>query len=353
MLVARRLTQGGQTSTVVETTEIANPSAHASDSSGGTNGGGGSSHTGAIVGGVVGGIVVLALLLIGGMWLYRRRKQDDFDGNFDPDRVVARDSLRRGGRGEAPDLLAPGADAEAHPYTYGMQQAGSGGASFYGPGSGQAGPGGFHPGPGVGAAAAGAGLGAGLAAGAAYGGRDDQRSYGVSSGSHYDDPTSEGGSSSGAGDGRGGAGRPSFSSGSGSAGPYAAWGGAAGAAYGAGQRHPSPGPSLPGTATTSSGGPPVSAKEREAFSRRYDNGPAGSQQQFAQMPEPQPYGGGGYGIYGVPGPLAVRNATDGDEAGSVVVHQDGGRIPQPEPDEVEAPNEIPPTYESIKSDEAH
>ena len=225
----------------------------------------GSSHTGAIVGGVVGGIAVLALLFILGMRLYRRCKQDDFDGNFDPDRVVARDSLRRGGRGEAPDLLAPGADAEPTPYTYGMQQAGSGGASFYGPGPGQPapGPGGFHPGMGMGAAAAG---GAGLVAGAGYGGRDDQRSYGVSSGSHYDDPTSEGGSSSG-GDGRGGAGRPSFSSGSGSVGPYAAWGGAAGAAYGAGQRHPSPGPSLPGTATTSSGAPPASAKEREAFAR--------------------------------------------------------------------------------------
>lgn len=283
-----------------------------------------------------------------GLWVRRRRKQDEFDGNFDPDRVVARDSLRRGGRGEAPDLIGPGADAEVTPYTYGMQQSGQGGASLLGPGAGAGGSSGYGPGA---ATAGAAGLGAGLAAGAAYGGRDDQKSYGVSSGSHYDDPTSDGGSSSGAG---GYAGRPSFSSGSGSAAPYAAFGGAAGAAYGAGQRHPSPGPSLPGTATTSSGAPPMSAKEREAFQHRYGAGQqAGSQQQFASMPEPQPYGGGGYGTYGVPGPLAVRNAADTDEAGSVVVHQDGGRVPQPAEEEETPPNEIPPTYESIRSDEAH
>ena len=51
-----------------------------------------SSHTGAIVGGVVGGILGLLALAVLGWWLTKRwRKQRDmeeFDGDFDPDRVV-------------------------------------------------------------------------------------------------------------------------------------------------------------------------------------------------------------------------------------------------------------------------
>jgi hypothetical protein len=50
---------------------------------------GGSSNTGAIVGGVAGGIVALLAVFIIGLFYWRRnRRRDDFDGNFDPDRVV-------------------------------------------------------------------------------------------------------------------------------------------------------------------------------------------------------------------------------------------------------------------------
>lgn len=50
---------------------------------------GSSSNTGAIVGGVAGGIAGLAAILIIFLFYWRRnRRRDDFDGNFDPDRVV-------------------------------------------------------------------------------------------------------------------------------------------------------------------------------------------------------------------------------------------------------------------------
>ena len=171
---------------------------------------------------------------------------------------------------------------------------------------------------------------------------------------------------------------------------------------------PSPGTSLPTTATTTGGGtdsssggttpppgqgmsmptpmlmpappPGASAKEREAFAARYANQHAQQQQQQQQyhMHSPQSpqslqggqggYGGYGYGASGAP--LTLRNATDADVgsvlgggggggggaesvAGSrVVVHQDGGRVPQEREVEDEMPpTEIPPTYESIRSDE--
>lgn len=47
-----------------------------------------SSHTGAIVGGVVGGVAGLAILAAVLFMLCRRSRRHDFDGNFDPDRVV-------------------------------------------------------------------------------------------------------------------------------------------------------------------------------------------------------------------------------------------------------------------------
>ena len=72
------------------------------------SGSGSSSNTGAIVGGVVGGIAgLIAILLIGLFcWRRNRRRSEDFDGNFDPDRVV-----RHAGH---TDLAV----AEVTPYSY-------------------------------------------------------------------------------------------------------------------------------------------------------------------------------------------------------------------------------------------
>lgn len=79
------------------------------------------SHTGAIVGGVVGGVGGALLLAVLVFLLFRRRRRDDFDGNFDPDRV--------GGGGTLPHIDLAGAD-DVEPYTY--NPAGSG---TIGPGS--------------------------------------------------------------------------------------------------------------------------------------------------------------------------------------------------------------------------
>ena len=66
-----------------------------------------SSNTGAIVGGVAGGIAVLAAAIIIFIFYWRRnRRPEEFDGNFDPDRVV-----RHAGH---TDL----AGAEVTPYSY-------------------------------------------------------------------------------------------------------------------------------------------------------------------------------------------------------------------------------------------
>jgi hypothetical protein len=76
-----------------------------------SSGGGGSSNTGAIVGGVAGGIAVLLVILITGLFYWRRsRRRDDFDGNFDPDRVIrhAGDADLAGGAEVTPYHYEPG-----------------------------------------------------------------------------------------------------------------------------------------------------------------------------------------------------------------------------------------------------
>lgn len=318
------------------------------------------SHIGAIVGGVVGGIAALVALLLLLWFVRRRRRNNEFDGNFDPDRVTAVGGTGGAGGMRQADLLGAGATgAEVTPYSYqpqgagaqyangaggGMQHIGGGGASYLGP-------------------AAAAGLGAGIGA-AAYGTRNEKggRLAPNPSEAGQSDPFAGSDSASRySGDHSAGR-RESVST---SAGPHGyAYGaspyvGGAGVLAGAGQ-HTSPGPSLPGTHTTSSGSPPPgvrSAKESEAFSSRssqllspgpYDAGPAGSAY--------------GYG-YGGAAPLAVRNGTEPDaatDAGSVagasgsnvIVHQDGGRVRDlPAPPVAEEPTEIPPTYDSIRSDE--
>jgi hypothetical protein len=54
-----------------------------------SGGGSSSSSSGALIGGIAGGISGLVVVLIVGLFFWRRnRRSDDFDGNFDPDRVV-------------------------------------------------------------------------------------------------------------------------------------------------------------------------------------------------------------------------------------------------------------------------
>lgn len=91
---------GQAVTTTIESTIIITPSVSASSKS--------SSNTGAIVGGVAGGIAGLVAILLIGLFCWRRnrRRRDDFDGNFDPDRVV--------GHAGHTDL----AGAEVTPYSY-------------------------------------------------------------------------------------------------------------------------------------------------------------------------------------------------------------------------------------------
>ncbi|KAG1767900.1 hypothetical protein EV702DRAFT_1146015 [Suillus placidus] len=68
-------------------------------------------NTGAIVGGVVGGIAAFALLALLLFCLRRRRRRDEFDGNFDPDRVLSHPS----GGGTLPQVDL-GEENEITPY---------------------------------------------------------------------------------------------------------------------------------------------------------------------------------------------------------------------------------------------
>ncbi|EIN08119.1 hypothetical protein PUNSTDRAFT_144542 [Punctularia strigosozonata HHB-11173 SS5] len=99
--------QGRATTVTEQSTQIVLSTQTASSS----NNSGGSSDTGAIVGGVVGGVaaILLALLLL--WWLRRRRSKDNFDGNFDPDRVVRHSGGANLDLGEA---------AQVEPYTLGV-----------------------------------------------------------------------------------------------------------------------------------------------------------------------------------------------------------------------------------------
>ncbi|KAI0755343.1 hypothetical protein C8Q80DRAFT_1117750 [Daedaleopsis nitida] len=315
---------GQQFTSVVTSTVVSTPSLSANDRSTSSS----SSKTGPIVGGVVGGIAGLAILATLVFFLFRRhRKRDDFDGNFDPDRVVG---LSGDNRGTLPniDLAAD----NITPYNYTPQGPGmpvaqhATGSSMTGGGA----PDMRQYGGGQVPAFLAGGL-AGGAAGAAmaHGGRDGRgsppSSYSQPGQSYYAQSASEHGAypDYSAYNQQHPQNRTSIGSATGSPtsttfGPQVA--GVPGRDF----RHPSPGPSLahtsytdPSTGSGGAGGPGVipSMKEREALGYRSGN-------------------------------LSVAN-PDGAGPSGVLQHMDGGRLDAtPE----EEPTEVPPRYDTIPRD---
>ena len=113
-VIPRTTDPNGQVQTqTVRSTQLVFPS-----STSGGGGGGSSSNTAAIAGGVVGGAVgILALIMIVFFLLRRHKRTDEFDGNFDPDRL---DPERLGGNATRPGTM-PHVDlvgAEVTPYQY-------------------------------------------------------------------------------------------------------------------------------------------------------------------------------------------------------------------------------------------
>ncbi|KAI8978863.1 hypothetical protein BD414DRAFT_120628 [Trametes punicea] len=320
--------------TTIVTTPTIDPSNRASSSS---------SHTGPIVGGVVGGVAGLAILATLLFFLFRaRRRRDDFDGNFDPDRVTGDN------RATLPDIdLGAG---EIEPYNYnppGMPTPHPTGAPPTGPGPGS-GPGmpdmrqyGGQVPSFLAGGLAGAGAGAAMANAAKDGRASSPPSaYAQPSQPYYPPSASDHG-------------YPEYAAYAAYANPYPAPGGGGGGppsastpssptntSFGAQAgnvpptrdfRHPSPGPSLAPTTLTGHTDPSVSgsstnpgvipsAKEREAMQYRR------------------------------PGGLAVANPDGAPPAGSsgVVQHQDAGRLDATPEDE--EPSEIPPRYDQIRHD---
>lgn len=258
--------------------------------------------------GGIGGAILLAIAI----WLFfRKRRKDDFDGDFDPDRVV-------GGRRVGGMDLVGGEAGAVEPYNYappgaGGQQMSQTGSSAFGAGA--------------------AGLGAGMAAGArrpppssapgpGSGGASAPSAYSgghsAASQSHYAPSTSDPGydynayaaysdPQSGSVSGHGNDSTSPRSS---------AFPGGFNPGYvpeGAYRDGPSPGPSLPGTGTgSSSAGMTIpSSKEMEGRGLRVANAPGG-------------------------------------EGGGVVQHEDAGRVPVHGVEEEIEPSEIPPSYDSIR-----
>ena len=363
-----RITTNGQASTITTQSLSSSTVVSSTTNSSSDN----NNHTGAIVGGVIGGVVALSALVLLAWFLRRRRRQDEFDGNFDPDRVTRHDSsaLKHGGRADA-DLLAAAAEThspEVTPYTYGLNNAapslGSGNQGMQMPMAQHNGMGASYLGPGI--------VGAGVGAAAGYGANYDRKGGGSLSPVSYYDPNappmpsgpSETGSGSGSGSGHAGFNQSQYSGPT----PYGMSPYAPVGVTGVGRPGP-PSSTAPSVYSQSLSGhqPSVSgtggyvpnAKEREAFASRYaqqmgqgqgtpydpnNNGSAAYVSPYSAA------GGSGYGEGSAP--LTLRNPStvdDGAESPSVVVHQDGGRVRDEEGDM--ALNEIPPTYDSIRSDE--
>lgn len=117
-MIPRTTDQNGQVQTqTVQSTQLIVPTPSQSTSSGSP------SNTAAIAGGVVGGAVgLLAIIMIVFFLLKRRKQKDDFDGNFDPDRL---DPERFGGSAVRPGAM-PNIDlvgAEVTPFQYNPEAA--------------------------------------------------------------------------------------------------------------------------------------------------------------------------------------------------------------------------------------
>jgi hypothetical protein len=254
---------------------------------------GSNSHVAAIAGGAVGGAAALLLLIALGWCIARRRRKDDFDGDFDPDSVG---TFQRGRQTLVPDGPT---GAEVTPFPFGDNAISNGG---YPPQMAE------HNGMGM-AAAGVAGLGVGAAGAAAMNHHSRSGSRHLS-GSESEYPQTEGSY------------LPS---------PY-------GEHY---QQQPydmaaiSPQGAAPTQTSASSeyshptASQPRSAKEREAYAQRYGNSSAG--------------GSGNLHLATIP-----PEERD-DQSSNVLVHQDGGRYRAEEP--VTTPREIPPTYDSLPHDE--
>jgi hypothetical protein len=246
-------------------------------------------HTGAIAGGVVGGVALLLLLAVLVWALLRRarerRKRAEFDGNFDPGRTTA-------GAGPTLPQLDGGEDGYAEDDGVGGRLAASAvGGGVLTPFMGGAG----HPQHQQQYTPANAYYGAG-------GGHESEQaplSPSTMSTSLY--PASS----------------------SAHAGPHA------------------------GTASVSGGSSsggyypnPMSAKEREARGSGAfavaNPGPGGPQ--MGQMHMPMPASQGGFGA--LPNPHSPESQGSIGTGSGVLVHTDGGRVPEPQ-------QEIPPTYDSI------
>ena len=386
----RTTNSDGNTVTVTAATEVAtnNPNFRSSN---------GTDNTAAIVGGVVGGVVGIAALVLVLWFCRRRRRRDEFDGNFDPDRVGT-------GRGKAdlfgiPGLGGMGTGAEVTPYSYNPQ--GQGGA--VGPADGmrqvQTGvPGAVGPSsPVLGGPGGAYGLTHSNTQRSHHSIRSD-REYG-DGGVHYPPPTPSSPTNTSSVGG--------YSYGSS---PYTAVGAAV--AHGYANQHLSPGTSIPSSAGSYYGDAPQpqqpiipmpspnipnyniaphagaappnigvgigmggagggaaalpqfrSAKEREAYFARHrlheDGTPMDATASYYLPSGPalglyspvtpdgtedaaSVSGGGGPSASGPAGSAA---SADGSH---VVVHQDGGRVPDMA--DVVQPNEIPPTYDSIRRD---
>lgn len=321
---------------------------------------GGSGNTGAIVGGVVGGVAGLGLVAFIVWLILRQRRQareEEFDGNFDPARVIS---------GHNNGLnLDEGAEITPYPFQPEMQQrpsldqysnhpnlAAAGGAAvggYYPYSSTQGSP----PPPGTQPLGGPAG------------------SWQGHSQAGYTSPTSDGGYTSSSQ-------YPSpLSNSMSTAATAPGVGGAIGGAYlGPG---PSPGPSELGSGSASGSGHQGafgvypgngrSAKEREAQGGGLmvsNNADEGGRPSGVAFPHPQPfhhpyYGDGGPSAttHSLPPPAGAGAGAGGEKSelsllatgatggSGVRVHRDAGRVPDPEPDS----EEIPPTYDSIPADE--
>jgi len=236
------------------------------------------------VGGTVGGVAAFIALLLAAWLIARRRRRNDFDGDFDPDRVAG--PTRHGGR---QSLVPDGPDGgEVTPYVMANQNRSPALPQM-----------GEHD-AGVPAAL--------IAGGAAYGATAHQRAS-LSNPSEAGYPQSE----------------SSYLPN-----PYPASSDISDSAYGQGRQDQPRSPTLGTTSVYSQFSQPRSAKEREAYAQRH--GVAGGSTQR---------------------PLMLATSSEEDTESQVIVHQDGGRIPENDRNEEQVEKEIPPTYDSLPQEERH